>query len=57
MKIQEVYFQELYDSLEKLRPSLFRLASDTDEKDNDAISTSLFLFESESKLISFKRHY
>ncbi|XP_048758958.2 ADP-ribosylation factor-binding protein GGA1-like isoform X5 [Ostrea edulis] len=33
--------KELYDSLEKLRPSLFRLASDTDEKDNDAISDIL----------------
>lgn len=35
--------QELYDSLEKLRPNLFRLASDTDEKDNEAISMSWFI--------------
>ena len=31
-------FQELYDTLEKERPSLFRLASDTEDKDQDAIS-------------------
>lgn len=35
--------QELYDSLEKLRPNLFRLASDTDEKDNEAISMFWFI--------------
>lgn len=35
--------QELYDSLEKLRPNLFRLASDTDEKDNEAISMLWFI--------------
>ncbi|KAK3090106.1 hypothetical protein FSP39_009248 [Pinctada imbricata] len=33
--------KELYDSLEKLRPNLFRLASDADEKDNDAITDIL----------------
>nr|XP_022319091.1 ADP-ribosylation factor-binding protein GGA1-like isoform X3 [Crassostrea virginica] len=33
--------KELYDSLEKLRPNLFRLASDTDEKDNEAINDIL----------------
>eukprot|EP00105_Crassostrea_gigas_P019805 XP_011438416.1 PREDICTED: ADP-ribosylation factor-binding protein GGA1 isoform X1 [Crassostrea gigas] len=33
--------KELYDSLEKLRPNLFRLASDTDEKDNEAINEIL----------------
>ncbi|XP_033755626.1 ADP-ribosylation factor-binding protein GGA1-like [Pecten maximus] len=33
--------KELYDSLEKLRPNLFRLASDADEKDNDGISEIL----------------
>ena len=30
--------QELYDNLEKERPKLFRLASDTDEKDAEGIS-------------------
>ncbi|OWF37796.1 ADP-ribosylation factor-binding protein GGA1-like [Mizuhopecten yessoensis] len=33
--------KELYESLEKLRPNLFRLASDADEKDNDGISEIL----------------
>ena len=33
-----VYLQELYDSLEKRRPNLFRLASDTDAKENEAMS-------------------
>lgn len=30
--------QELYDNLEKQRPNLFRLASDTDENDSTGIS-------------------
>lgn len=33
--------KELYETLEKLRPNLFRLASDTDERDNDGISDIL----------------
>lgn len=33
--------QELYDNLEKERPKLFRLASDTDEKDAEGISKCL----------------
>lgn len=32
------YCQELYDTLEKHRPNLFRLASDADEKDSGGIS-------------------
>ncbi len=32
------FLQELYDNLEKERPKLFRLASDTDEKDTEGIS-------------------
>ncbi|CAG2248750.1 GGA [Mytilus edulis] len=32
--------KELYDTLEKLRPNLFRLASDVDEKDNTGIDHS-----------------
>lgn len=32
------FLQELYQNLEKARPNLFRLASDTDEKDNEGIS-------------------
>ena len=36
--------QELYDNLEKQRPNLFRLASDTDEKDNEGISKCLNYF-------------
>ena len=43
--INSVFRQELYDTLEKERPSLFRLASDTDEKDQDAISMYHFLFK------------
>lgn len=39
------YLQELYDNLEKQRPNLFRLASDTDENDNEGISMILiFLY-------------
>ena len=34
------FVQELYDSLEKRRPTLFRMASETDEKENDAMSTT-----------------
>lgn len=30
--------QELYENLEKSRPNLFRLASDTDDKDSEGIS-------------------
>ncbi|XP_076074052.1 ADP-ribosylation factor-binding protein GGA1-like isoform X4 [Mytilus galloprovincialis] len=33
--------KELYDTLEKLRPNLFRLASDVDEKDNTGIADIL----------------
>ncbi|CAI9743394.1 ADP-ribosylation factor-binding protein GGA [Octopus vulgaris] len=33
--------KELYETLEKLRPNLFRLASDTDEQDNDGIADIL----------------
>lgn len=33
-----MWLQELYDSLEKRRPNLFRLASDTDEQENEAMS-------------------
>lgn len=33
--------QELYEALEKQRPKLFRLASDTDENEADAISKRL----------------
>ncbi|XP_052234636.1 ADP-ribosylation factor-binding protein GGA1-like isoform X2 [Dreissena polymorpha] len=33
--------KELYESLEKLRPKLFRLASETDESDSDALNTIL----------------
>ncbi|KAK2160731.1 hypothetical protein LSH36_127g04020 [Paralvinella palmiformis] len=33
--------KELYQNLEKARPNLFRLASDTDEKDNEGISEIL----------------
>ncbi|XP_061196347.1 ADP-ribosylation factor-binding protein GGA1-like [Saccostrea echinata] len=33
--------KELYDSLERLRPNLFRLASDADDKENDAINDIL----------------
>ncbi|RUS85567.1 hypothetical protein EGW08_006650, partial [Elysia chlorotica] len=33
--------KELYESLEKARPSLFRLASDTDENDTDGINDIL----------------
>jgi len=37
------YFsQELYESLEKQRPKLFRLASETEENETDAISKSIF---------------
>ena len=43
--ISYVFLQELYDTLEKERPSLFRLASDTDEKDQDAISMYHFLYK------------
>lgn len=35
--------QELYDNLEKQRPNLFRLASDTDENDPTGICRFLFL--------------
>jgi len=30
--------QELHESLEKLRPKLFRLASETDEEDTESLS-------------------
>lgn len=33
--------KELYDTLEKHRPNLFRLASDTDDKDNEGLSEIL----------------
>ncbi|ELU12059.1 hypothetical protein CAPTEDRAFT_52512, partial [Capitella teleta] len=33
--------KELYDNLEKQRPNLFRLASDTDDKDDDGINAIL----------------
>ncbi|XP_053392442.1 ADP-ribosylation factor-binding protein GGA1-like isoform X4 [Mercenaria mercenaria] len=33
--------KELYDSLEKLRPKLFRLASETEESDTDGLNTIL----------------
>ncbi|KAL4240768.1 gamma adaptin ear containing [Mactra antiquata] len=33
--------KELYESLEKLRPKLFRLASDTEESDTDGLNTIL----------------
>ena len=38
MMISTCIFQELYDSLEKLRPKLFRLASETDENDTEGMS-------------------
>lgn len=34
---EEDVMKELYDNLEKQRPILFRLASDTEERDTDAI--------------------
>ncbi|KAK6170404.1 hypothetical protein SNE40_018808 [Patella caerulea] len=44
--------KELYESLEKLRPNLFRLASDTDEKDNDGINDILQANDSVMKVMS-----
>jgi len=36
--------QELYESLEKLRPKLFRLASETAEEDTEALSEYFHVF-------------
>jgi len=36
--------QELYESLEKLRPKLFRLASETAEEDTEALSENSHMF-------------
>lgn len=44
--ILSVLFQELYDTLEKLRPNLFRLASDVDEKDNTGIGKYIYTYAS-----------
>lgn len=38
LTFETLVFQELFENLEKQRPNLFRLASDTDENDNDGIS-------------------
>ncbi|KAL5018234.1 hypothetical protein ScPMuIL_003956 [Solemya velum] len=43
--------KELYMSLEKLRPSLFRLASDADDKDNDALGDILKANDSVSRTL------
>ena len=51
-----LFFQELYDNLEKQRPSLFRLASDTDEKDNEGMTEILAVNDSVVKTMSlYKR--
>ncbi|ESP03919.1 hypothetical protein LOTGIDRAFT_230220 [Lottia gigantea] len=44
--------KEIYESLEKLRPNLFRLASDTDEKDNDGINDILQANDNVMKVMS-----
>ena len=55
--INSVFRQELYDTLEKERPSLFRLASDTDEKDQDAISMYHFLCKTCAELECHPTYY
>ncbi|XP_055954737.1 ADP-ribosylation factor-binding protein GGA1 isoform X2 [Patella vulgata] len=50
--VDKEMMKELYESLEKLRPNLFRLASDTDEKDNDGINDILQANDSVMKVMS-----
>lgn len=38
--------QELHESLEKLRPKLFRLASETEENDTEALSMLFYVSSS-----------
>ena len=49
--------KELCDTLEKLRPNLFRLASDVDEKDNSGISECNLLQYINVKCLCIFRHY
>uniref|UniRef100_A0A2C9JQL0 VHS domain-containing protein n=1 Tax=Biomphalaria glabrata TaxID=6526 RepID=A0A2C9JQL0_BIOGL len=44
--------KELYDNLEKQRPNLFRLASDTDENDNDGINDILKANDSVTRVMT-----
>ncbi|CAL1530446.1 unnamed protein product [Lymnaea stagnalis] len=49
--------KELYDNLEKQRPNLFRLASDTDENDNDGINDILKANDSVTRVMTlYKEH-
>ncbi|BFZ02797.1 hypothetical protein BsWGS_05836 [Bradybaena similaris] len=44
--------KELYENLEKQRPNLFRLASDTDENDNDGINDILKANDSVTRVMT-----
>lgn len=49
--------KELFDNLEKQRPNLFRLASDTDENDNDGINDILKANDSVTRVMTlYKEH-
>ncbi|KAK3580716.1 hypothetical protein CHS0354_005721 [Potamilus streckersoni] len=48
--------KELFDSLEKLRPKLFRLASESDEKDSDGLSQVLRANDDVMLVMSLYRH-
>ena len=37
MNFLNIFLQELYDNIEKQRPGLFRLASDSDERDSSGL--------------------
>ncbi|KAL3877707.1 hypothetical protein ACJMK2_035373 [Sinanodonta woodiana] len=55
-KSEKETMKELFDSLEKLRPKLFRLASESDEKDSDGLSQVLRANDDVMLVMSLYRH-
>ncbi|CAG5123676.1 unnamed protein product [Candidula unifasciata] len=51
-KDEQEMMKELFDNLEKQRPNLFRLASDTDENDNDGINDILKANDSVTRVMT-----
>uniref|UniRef100_A0A0B7AE82 VHS domain-containing protein n=1 Tax=Arion vulgaris TaxID=1028688 RepID=A0A0B7AE82_9EUPU len=51
-KEEQEMMKELFDNLEKQRPNLFRLASDTDENDNDGINDILKANDSVTRVMA-----